>query len=389
MDFSEFLTPIDNELFFQKYWEKKFLHISYKDKFKNIKTCTIDEIDSYFTSKNILPENIRIIQNGTKVSLTEYSDKVTLLNGTIIDKVNVPKVYSKYNSGATLIINAAQDLFENLSSLCRSFEGFFKFPFQANIYITPPNSQGFIKHYDTHDIFLIQIKGPKTWCLYESKIKLATYLEPNGDKHTKLLDIEINTGDVLYLPRGIVHEAFSEEKSTIHVNLVPKQIFGYNLIEKLAKQAEGEDVFFRKSIPNSFSTELEVKTYVLQFKQKLTELLNKNKIESLLKTETENFTINQNINVKGRFIDAINLENLKLDSKVKQREGIEFLEKKVPGYSIINYGINSIKIPDFIEKSIFLNKKSFEVDQIQGLISKTGKLELVKEFIKEGFLEIV
>jgi ribosomal protein L16 Arg81 hydroxylase len=389
MDFSEFLFPINNESFFQLYWEKQFLHISNDNKLKTERICTTNEIDAYFASKNIIPENIRLVQNGINIASDKFSDKVTTLNGNTFLRVNIAKILKEFNAGATIIINSAQDVFQNLTTLCRSFEETFKCPFQANIYITPPNSQGFSKHYDTHDIFLIQIKGPKTWYLYNSKIALATYLESIGTDHTKLSEININTGDILYLPRGIIHEAFTSEKSTIHINLVPKQKFGFSLIEKLSKLAEVDDVFFRQSIPHSFSSELEQQTYIEQFQKKLVGLISKNQIETLLKTSFVNFVDNQNLNIQGRFNDAISIERLGINSKIKRREGIHYLEKKVLGYTVIHFGGNMIKIPDFIDKSIFFNSQIFEVNDIKGLISKEGKIVLVREFIEQGFLEII
>ena len=383
MNFSEFLFPINNESFFQHYWEKEYLHISNNNKLK------AEEIDAFFTSNNIISENIRLVKNGVNITSNKFSDFVTTPNGKVFLRVNTLKVLNEFSSGATIIINSAQSIFHNLSTLCRSFENTFKCPFQANIYITPPNSQGFSKHYDTHDIFLIQIKGPKTWYLYNSKIELATYFETIGTNHSKFNEIEINVGDILYLPRGIIHEAFASEKSTIHINLVPKQTFGFNIIDKLSKLAEVDDVFFRRSIPHSFSSELDQQTYIKLFQEKLTSLISKNQIETLLKTSFVNFVDNQNLNLKGRFSNVISVDRLKINSKIKRREGIHYHEKEALGYTFIHFGDNLIKIPDFIDKSIFLNTHIFEVNDIKGLISKEGKIALVKEFIQQGFLEVI
>ena len=34
---------------------------------------------------------------------------------------------------------------------------------QINAYITPPENQGFAAHYDTHDVFVLQVSGSKRW----------------------------------------------------------------------------------------------------------------------------------------------------------------------------------------------------------------------------------
>ena len=44
--------------------------------------------------------------------------------------------------------------------------------FQTNLYLTPPNAQGFKTHYDSHDVFILQIHGKKKWRFYNTPIKL-------------------------------------------------------------------------------------------------------------------------------------------------------------------------------------------------------------------------
>ena len=37
---------------------------------------------------------------------------------------------------------------------------------QINAYITPPENQGFAAHYDTHDVFVLQVAGSKRWTIH-------------------------------------------------------------------------------------------------------------------------------------------------------------------------------------------------------------------------------
>jgi ribosomal protein L16 Arg81 hydroxylase len=34
-------------------------------------------------------------------------------------------------------------------------------PAQTNIYLSPPNAQGFGTHFDSHDVFVLQVAGSK------------------------------------------------------------------------------------------------------------------------------------------------------------------------------------------------------------------------------------
>jgi bifunctional lysine-specific demethylase and histidyl-hydroxylase NO66 len=85
----------------------------------------------------------------------------------------------------------------------------------VNAYLTPPCSSGFNAHYDTHDVFVLQTAGVKKWRIYHSPIPLplpsqshirgtAASVSGLGDP---ALEVELQTGDMLYVPRGFLHHA--------------------------------------------------------------------------------------------------------------------------------------------------------------------------------------
>ena len=52
----------------------------------------------------------------------------------------------------------------------------------ANVYLTPPGTQGFAPHYDDIEAFLIQLEGKKHWRLYaprEPHEALPQHSSPN------------------------------------------------------------------------------------------------------------------------------------------------------------------------------------------------------------------
>ena len=50
---------------------------------------------------------------------------------------------------------------------------------QCNAYVTPPGSQGFAPHHDTHDVFVLQVDGHKRWNIYEPLIRLPLKSQPS------------------------------------------------------------------------------------------------------------------------------------------------------------------------------------------------------------------
>jgi len=96
----------------------------------------------------------------------------------------------------------------------------------VNAYITPAQSQGFAPHYDTHDVFVLQISGSKRWRVHEpvllSPMPDETWQQRSAEVRARaedrpLIDTDLQPGDCLYLPRGFVHSAVAHGETSIHL----------------------------------------------------------------------------------------------------------------------------------------------------------------------------
>lgn len=94
---------------------------------------------------------------------------------------------------------------------------------RINMYLTPPQAQGFQKHYDTQDNFILQAEGTKRWRIWPSTIENPLfYLKEHGGSAppgSPYLECVLAPGDVLYIPRGHWHEALTERDSSVHLTL--------------------------------------------------------------------------------------------------------------------------------------------------------------------------
>ncbi|MES1260788.1 MAG: cupin domain-containing protein, partial [Acidobacteriota bacterium] len=134
-----------------------------------------------------------------------------------------------YKDGATLVVNGVHRCLPRLGALCRQLTRELEFPVQGNVYITPPGAQGFSRHSDDHDVLVLQIHGNKTWRLI-----------PEPDR---IISIELNEGDFLYIPRGLAHEAESTHAASIHLTLGLKPVYLFQLVEELAAVAREHPEF--------------------------------------------------------------------------------------------------------------------------------------------------
>ena len=92
--------------------------------------------------------------------------------------------------------------------------------------------KGFAPHWDDVDVFVLQLEGSKRWRVFappteEQELPRHSSKDFGGPAALKragyeaaCLDVVLERGDVLYLPRGFVHEAISSaEEASLHLTL--------------------------------------------------------------------------------------------------------------------------------------------------------------------------
>ena len=95
-----------------------------------------------------------------------------------------------------------------------TLEKFWQCACGCNVYVTPADSQGFAPHYDDIDAFVLQLEGAKRWRVYEPfaddqypRVSSRNYTQEEVSRQRVLFDGTLEAGDVLYMPRGTIHQA--------------------------------------------------------------------------------------------------------------------------------------------------------------------------------------
>ncbi|KAG5284406.1 hypothetical protein AALO_G00026390 [Alosa alosa] len=110
---------------------------------------------------------------------------------------------------ATIQFHQPQRFKDELWRIQERLESFFGALVGSNVYITPKASQGLPPHYDDVEVFILQLEGEKHWRLYSPTVPLAREysLEPEERIGNPTHDITLKAGDLLYFPRGTIHQA--------------------------------------------------------------------------------------------------------------------------------------------------------------------------------------
>ncbi|XP_029375290.1 ribosomal oxygenase 2 isoform X2 [Echeneis naucrates] len=201
--FESLIQPMGVEQFFREYWEKKPLHLQRFD-------CSMA---SYYQSlfqlsdlPNLCSQALRFYRDINIVCCSNGQKKVLNKEGKV--KSSVLNKYLVQNK-ATIQVHQPQRFKDELWRIQEKLECFFGALVGSNVYITPQESQGLPVHYDDVEVFILQLEGQKQWHLYSPTVPLAAEysVEAVDRLGSPTHDLLLKAGDLLYFPRGTIHQA--------------------------------------------------------------------------------------------------------------------------------------------------------------------------------------
>ncbi|WP_209318802.1 cupin domain-containing protein [Falsiroseomonas selenitidurans] len=137
---------------------------------------------------------------------------------------DLPNLFARFDAGATLVLSQFNQIHAPLARFCRGLEQVFLHAVQANIYLTPPGAQGFRRHYDTHDVLVLQVQGRKDWRIWPGQPfpnpTRRTPWQGGVEPLAEAVEVVLEPGDALYVPRGVLHDAATQDgEASLHITV--------------------------------------------------------------------------------------------------------------------------------------------------------------------------
>ncbi len=156
-DLTALIAPTRPEGFFLEHWERKPFHLSRGDARYYDSLLKNEDLETIITSSDLRYPAIQLARNGSYFPAEAYTKNVKHGSEFFSGVPDLGRIQSEYRSGSTVVLPALQRIWAPLRELCASLENEFSHAVHANAYLTPGNSEGFTPHYDTHDVFVLQI----------------------------------------------------------------------------------------------------------------------------------------------------------------------------------------------------------------------------------------
>ncbi|MEU5725256.1 JmjC domain-containing protein [Micromonospora sp. NPDC047738] len=214
------------------------------------------DADELLSRRGLRTPFLRIAKNGELVPAARYTGGGGA-GAEIGDQVLDEQVLQLYADGATLVLQGLHRTWPALGDFARELGTALAQPVQVNAYLTPAGSQGFATHYDTHDVFVLQVDGRKHWRIHPPVLPDPLERQPWGGRADEVaataegpaaLDVVLAPGDALYLPRGWLHSAQAQERSSLHLTVGIRALTRYALVEELLALA-ADDPRLRAGLP--------------------------------------------------------------------------------------------------------------------------------------------
>lgn len=253
--FEWLIAPMPPDHFYRRLWEREAVLVRRQDHTYYQGLFSTADLDSILRNED--------------VQFSQHLDAARYLNGQR-ETLNPPgralpaAAWSLYQAGCSLRLLCPQAFSTTVWQVLAVLQEQFGSMAGSNVYLTPPNSQGFAPHYDDIEAFVLQLEGRKLWRVYRPRVpteELALTSSPNfsqDDLGEPVLQTVLEPGDLLYFPRGFIHQAECQDGvHSLHLTLSTYQRntwgdFLEAVLPLAVQAAMEENVEFRRGLPLDF-----------------------------------------------------------------------------------------------------------------------------------------
>jgi lysine-specific demethylase/histidyl-hydroxylase NO66 len=351
------------------------VHLHRTDPQELVDLLSLDDADRLLTSSAIRTPSIRIARDGAVLPESSYTRGATLAGKPLTGLVDPRKALELFDDGATIVFQGLHRYWPPLTDLVAELELELGHPCQANAYLTPPGSQGFAVHSDSHDVFVFQTAGAKLWEVHT----------PDGVE-----EVLLEPGLSMYLPTGTPHAARSQESVSLHVTLGINQLTWRGLVERTVQGllAEVDDQHLPAGYlddPAGLSDELA---------RRLTGLadgLRGLDAREAVRAEVRRFLTARPPRLAGGLRDVLAARDLDDTTLLRRRPGHPCVLVDRGERLDVLLGDRSVDVPAWLRPALeeVRARTDLRPGDLAGHLDPQSRLVLCRRLVREGLLEVV
>jgi ribosomal protein L16 Arg81 hydroxylase len=391
------LSPITYESFAAEYWAKAPLRIQ-------------RNASHYYRDLLAEPQLDFVLRMAAKIRgaieiLSPDAPRHPRNEAFIIDAVH---------RGKSVRVNAIQRFVPELSRLQTSLEQDLSCGVNINMYLTPGAGIALGRHYDTHDVFVLQISGSKKWSLFDSPVcDPLEYLpvlrgesrqalkrgrlekERSGEGCNLTEEFILHSGDLLYLPRGFWHEAQGLADSVSCHLTVGCQVSTFaDLLGVIIGQIAEVNGLVRQALPIGFTSRFDCRAAVRRQLGQIVDLLPSiMNSDRALSTIIDLFIRSRQGILESRLL-SVPIENeherITFESSVYIPRGIVIGVETSDAEVILRWRSSSVRLPLIYEAAsrYIVRVQQFSPSELPGNLTEAERMTFAATLCSAGLLHL-
>jgi hypothetical protein len=394
-------TAVDQRTFAGTYWGRTPLHRRARDfaaagvrpGFGDL--FRVEDADELLSRRGLRTPFLRVARDGQVLRAGRYVGGAGA-GAEVGDQVLDERILALFSDGATLIFQGLHRLWPPLIDFAGALAAELCAPVQANAYLTPERGRGFATHYDTHDVFVLQVEGRKRWVVHEPVLVDPLERQPWGGRAGEVaavadgppaLDLELAPGDALYLPRGWLHSATAAAGRSLHLTLGLRALNRYALVEELLALLAGEPAL-RAGFPLGFdpTDESQLAGQLAGTVSALREALRRPDVAEVAgRLRARIWPATRPAPIRP-LAQAAALGTLDQDTLVAPRAGLRWHLRAGPDAAHLELPDRTIRLPGYCAPAVraLLAAVAVRVGDLPGLADDDDRLVLVRRLLREA-----
>lgn len=361
----------DAQTFLTKVWASR-VHLHRTDPADLVGLLSLDDADHLLTSTAIRTPSIRMAKDGAVLPESVYTRSATLAGKSLTGLVDGRKALDLFHDGATVVFQGLHRYWPPLTRLIAELELELGHPCQANAYLTPPGSQGFAVHSDSHDVFVFQTAGSKLW-------------EVHGQDGPE--DVLLEPGLSMYLPTGTPHAARAQQTVSLHVTLGINQLTWRGLVERSLKPvlADVPD----DHLPAGYLDDPALLSGALADRlEQLADAVRRVDAPAAVEREIRRFLTSRPPRVPGGLHDVLGVDAIDESTVLRRRPGHPCVLLDRGEHLEVLLGDRSMTVPAWIRPALDVVRGRAELTPGDLPLGPRSNLVLARRLVREGLLEI-
>jgi lysine-specific demethylase/histidyl-hydroxylase NO66 len=372
----------DAQTFVEKVWASH-VHLHQAEPADLVGLLSFDDVDHLLTSTAIRTPAVRLARDGAVLPQSSYTRTgATLAGQALTGLVDARKVIDLFEGGATVVLQGLHRYWPPLTRLVAELELALGHPCQANAYLTPPGSQGFAVHSDTHDVFVFQTHGSKLWEIHPAPGE-------DGPGAAEPREVLLEPGLSMYLPTGTPHAARARDAVSLHVTIGINQLTWRVLLDRAVRRAlDGLDADVH--LPAGYLDQPELLVEGLTERLgALTQALGEVDPAELADAQVASFLQARITPLRGAMVDRMALTDITSDTRLRRRPGKPCVLQPDGDRLHLLLGDRRVTVPSRITAAVEQVRELRELTPADVPLDPESSLVLCRRLIREGLLEVV